>query len=316
MLYAFSGFFAGHSSHVGMFQGAACFPWLLAGLLGALETRRRRYIALAAVAGACMGLAGHFQTALYGFAAFAVVAAVSVARRRAEWRRTAVVAAAVVGLAVLLAAIAILPGLELTAQSNRASANTATSTEGILDPRALVTLIYPNFLGALSGKYVGPGDVTQYYFYSGILLVPLAFLGLKRRGERIVPAALALAAAWYACGPWLGLYRLAGLLPGFRNVRAPIHVWFVAALGLSLLAAAGLKTLLERWPRPALAAAVLIMIFCDLFYWNSAQNRLAYARGSFEEIYSRTEEILGRVAATQPPLTRSGLPTSFLPWVP
>ena len=308
MLFAFSGFFAGHSSHVGMFQGAACFPWLLAGLFGAIETRRRRYIALAAIAGGCMGLAGHFQTALYGFAAFAVVAAVSVARRRAEWLRTAVVVAAVVGLAALIAAIAILPGLELTANSTRASMNTATSTEGILDPRALVTLIYPDFLGAISGKYVGPGDVTQYYFYAGLLLLPLAFLGLKRRGERIVPAALALAAIWYACGPWLGLYRLAGLLPGFHNVRAPIHVWFVAALGLSLLAAAGMKTLVERWPRPALIASVLALTFCDLFYWNSAQNPLAYARTSFEDIYGPAEQGLGRVAATQPPLTRFWAP--------
>ena len=79
--------------------------------------------------------------------------------------------------AFLLSAVQTLPGLELTARSIRAGANYSSSTEGSLEARALPTLILPDELGAVSGRYRGPGDVTQYYFYAGILLVPLALLG-------------------------------------------------------------------------------------------------------------------------------------------
>jgi len=312
MLFAFSGFFAGHSSHVGMFQAAACFPWLLAGFFGALETRRLRYAALAAAAGGCMGLTGHFQTALYGFAALAVAAGACAARDRAQWRRIAALFAGICVVAAMIGAIVILPGLELTANSNRASMNTSASMEGVLDPRALATLIHPDFLGGISGKYTGPGDPTQYYFYGGILLLPLAFVGLRRGVGRLVPAVLLVLGIWYAAGPWLGLSRIAGLLPGFRSVRAPVHIWFVAALGLALLAGRGLERIERRWPKAAVMAAVLLFLFCDLFYWNSAENPLAYARAGFDDVYGRAEEMLGRVAASQAPLTRFQAPDKLV----
>src|SRR5450432_4230704 len=38
MFYAFSGFFAAHSSHLGSFQTAALLPWVIYALLRALET--------------------------------------------------------------------------------------------------------------------------------------------------------------------------------------------------------------------------------------------------------------------------------------
>jgi len=50
---------------------------------------------------------------------------------------------------------------------------------------------------------------------------------------------------------------------------------------------------------------VAAIFFADVWYWNSIDNPLAYARASFEELYGAHEE-MGRqqVAASQPPLTR------------
>lgn len=304
LLYALSGFFTGHSSHVGMFQGAAWLPWLLLAFLRSLEGDRLKYAALAGASAGLMGLAGHFQTTLYGLATLAIVAGLAVARKPRAWRPAIVSFAVAALIASLVAAIVILPGLELTAESIRARVDTSASRDGALDPRALGTLVYPNLFGAVEGAYTGPGDATQYYFYAGILLVPLAALGLKDRRVRVLAAVLLGLALWYALGPGAGLYRVAGLLPGFRSVRAPVHDWFVAALGMALLAGAGIEAIRSRWGNRVLMAALLFVLFADLYYWNSSANRLAYARSSFEELYGRNEAVLAQVAATQPPLTR------------
>jgi hypothetical protein len=106
-------------------------------------------------------------------------------------------------------------------------------------------------------------------------------------------------------GPAGGFYRLVTLAPGLNKFRAPIQGWFLVAFGLALLAAAGGNWLFARWRIPYLGIVVAAVFFADVWYWNSLNNPLAYARASFEELYGAHEEI-GRqqVAASQPPLTR------------
>src|SRR5262249_22444950 len=64
--YGLSGFFAGNSSHVGLFSAAAWFPWLLLAYRFAVAGAPVRFAALGGAAGGLMILAGYFQTALYG----------------------------------------------------------------------------------------------------------------------------------------------------------------------------------------------------------------------------------------------------------
>jgi hypothetical protein len=281
VFYAGGGFFAGHSSHVGIFETAALLPWLLWAALGALEEGRT--LASMLVTGAIGGLiilVGHFQTALYCFMALALV----VAARRAPWKR-ALILLLVAGLAaILLSAIQILPGLELTGQSGRAHADYHGATNAVLEPATLATLVLPNFYGAASGSYTGPPDITQFYFYAGILLVPLAIVGVVKK-PALAPLALIVPALWYAFGRRAGLYFVLTLLPGFRSVRAPVHIWFVVALGLALAAASGAAWLADRFKKPWLMIAVLLVTVADLWYWNMGDNQLAYASASFAEKY-------------------------------
>jgi hypothetical protein len=168
-----------------------------------------------------------------------------------------------------------------------------------------MTLVAPDWLGAISGNYKGPQDITQYYFYAGLFLLPLAALGAVNTRMRLPALLLIVPSVWYMLGPAGGFYRLGALLPGLYRFRAPIQGWFVVALGLALLAAAGGDWLFARWRIPYLRIIVIGILFADLWYWNSLNNPLAYARASFEELYGAHEEI-GRkqVAASQPPLTR------------
>ncbi len=244
MFYAGGGFFAGHSAHVGIFETAALLPWLLWSGLRSLDDSRA--LLLTGSIGGAVLLIGDFRSALYCFLALALL----VIARRPAWKRGAAVMTAPAVVAILLGAVQIIPALELIGQSSRTALNTA------LKLGALATLAIPNFYGAASGTYSGPPDATQFYFYAGILLVPLALVGLFR-SRTIAPLVL----------------TAAGLLLAVYSVNA----WFVAALGLALAAASGAAWLAERFQKPWLMIAVLLFSVPDLWFFNMGDNALAYA---------------------------------------
>src|SRR6202034_906894 len=135
-----------------------------------------------------------------------------------------------------------------------------------------------------SGNYQGPSDITQFYFYAGILLVPLAIVGLRDPRLRIAALLLIVPTIWYAMGQSAGLYLFIARLPGFSSIRAPVNIWFVPSLGLALLAAAGLVVILEKWPVRWAPAAILVFVCLDLIYHQSAANPIAYSRQSYDDV--------------------------------
>lgn len=305
LCYGLSGFFVGHSSHTPMLQSAAGMPWLLLLLDLALESHALRYTILGGLAAGILILAGHFQTALYSFLALGLFAVARVAFEPRRWLQILGTAFAMPVLGTLVSAIGTGPGLELTLNSIRTGLAATSHTEGVIPFAALWTLVSPDYYGLLSGNYHGPSDITQYYFYAGILLVPLAIFGLRDRRLRIASLPLIVPTIWYAMGPSAGLYRLVALLPGFSSVRSPVHVWFATSLGLALLAGAGLVALVKKWPIQWLPAAVLVFFCADLFYHQSLTNPVAYARQSYDELYGSKEDLFRQaVAASLPPLTR------------
>jgi hypothetical protein len=181
----------------------------------------------------------------------------------------------------------------------------ASRTEGVLPLQALLTLVQPNYLGALSGKYKGPEDRTQYYFYAGLLSLPLALLGLWLAYPRRFAMWLAIPTTWYSLGSAAGLYHLIAWLPGFRHVRAPVHAWFVVGFAIALLAGAGAALLRRRLRTRSVVFGLATVLFLDLFYWNSAPNRLAYSAIEFQKRYGTGQEKARTlIAARQPALTR------------
>jgi membrane protein YfhO len=307
VFYALSGWFATHFQHVGMFDTAAWLPWLLLLLDRLRRSVTLRKTALAAALGAAIILPGHFQLALYTFAFVGVWATAEAVVLR-SWRaaRGLALGLAAAGLGgALLSAVMLLPALELVSQSERSRLNALALPDiGYFHPAALLTLADPDFYGLLSGHYTGPGDSTQHYFYAGIVLVPLALLGLRDR--RVLRTALVLSVPflWYALGPIGGLYRLVARLPGFSSVELPMHGWFLVALGVALLGGAGMSVVERRvgcrWSR-----ALVVVLVLDVLAFNQLLNPLAFARQDFETLYgSALADFQAQVAAAQPTVQR------------
>jgi hypothetical protein len=293
--YAFSGFFAGHSSHAGMFQAAALFPWLL--WSGMRAVRSVRWLPAVAIVSGLLVLVGHFQTALYAFCGLALVVSGDAIQRK-ELRRPAAVLLCAALSALVLPAVTTLPGLELTAESERATSNYVHDANGTLAPEALLTLVSANQFGVWDrDKYTGPADITQFFFYQGILLIPLAVAGAITSKHRIYAFLLLIPAFWYAMGPGGGFYLLVAQLPGLRSVRAPIHDWFLVAFALGLLASAAIVALRSRIRSPWIPLTLLAVVCGDLWYCNMSHNRLAYARTTFDSLYGDREQRFAQVAA-------------------
>jgi hypothetical protein len=308
VFFAFSGLFAETSSHVGPFQAAAWFPALL--WFGRRATRSLRWLPALAIVSGLVVLTGHFQTAIYSFFALAVFLSADTFLDRGNWLRTAGALACATLAAITLPAVMILPGLELTGQSIRANTDYSHDAGATLVPGALATLVFPDHYGALEVEgYHGPQDITQFYLYMGMLLLPLAVLGCLSR-LRWHALALIVAGVWYAIGPAGGLYSVIALLPGFRNVRAPIQMWFVAALGLALLAGLGATWVQARWRRPWIPLALLVLTALDLYYWNMSRNELAFGRASFADTYGVRQDRFRSALALLPqqPLQRVHAP--------
>jgi hypothetical protein len=297
LVFSLSGYFTAHGSHIGLFQAAAYLPLVL-------YLFERRAVAGLALAGGAMSLAGHFQTALYVFTAMALWAA---ATPKAWKRGFAMLAAAAAG-SLAIAAVQVLPSAELLRHSVRAQLAAGDWTQGTLGWRGAATFVYPNAAGAFNEPYTGPGDITQHYFYAGVLLLPLAGLGLADR--RVRPCALLLVApaTLYAIRP-----GVIAELPGFSSVRAPSHAMLVATLGLALAAGAGAARL--RWKQAAPALCVLFA--ADLWWWNMQRTRLLYANGTYAEVHEPGVRWFRElVKAPLPPMQRLAAPGRWAYFLP
>jgi hypothetical protein len=310
MFYGLSGYFAAHSQHVGIFDTAAWLPWLLLVLEALVERLTVRRMALAALVGAALALPGHFQTALYAFSGAAVWAALNAtwSRSLGQARGYALGLATVGVWGALLAAVMILPALELTAESVRRQLDPESIEIGFFHPSSLLTLVLPDYYGLLSGKYIGPGDSTQHYFYAGVLLVPMVLVGLANRWALKTALFLGLPFLWYAVGPSGGLFRLVARLPGFSSVELPMHGWFLPALGLALLGGAGFESVasfLARAQRSRVTSLLIGVLFVDVFVVNQLLDPLAYARQSFDQLYGAPQRLFEmQLQAAQPPVER------------
>jgi len=277
MFYAWGGFFAAHSSQLGMFEAAALLPWLL----WASRLELRSWLWTGIFAGLII-LAGNFDAALYCFLALAFFMLVS-----RSWKQAGILSVATPVIGFCLSAVVLLPWIDIS----KYAAHHVTSPAAYLRPIHLAAVMSADYFGLISGDYRGPEELRQFYLYGGLLLLPLAIAGLLRKLQMTSILALIVPGLWYALGPSAGFSRVLHMLPLFRDAHAPIEIWFVPALGFALAAGSGAAWASEKMGQKRLPFILMVIIAADLWHFNMYKSPLIYASSiSFEDLYGKRQQ--------------------------
>ena len=288
LVFSLSGFLIVHAVHPVFVEEVAWLP-LIAFLFH--RAMRRRSIGYAAGAGLLFGhavLAGAPQISLYiGFFLelfflflFAIEAREGGLRRAAG---TIPLVAVTFLIAIGIAAIQLLPTLELIPQSDRAIFTFAAAQQYRLQWSQLLSAIVPKFMGADGARettFWGSTDYGAYWetcFYMGIpaLLAIAASLSLIRRNRYVAfGAGVIVLALLLAVGDQFFLHGFFfRFVPGFSRFRGPARVVLFATLCGATLAGFGARALLDlaaRAPRKlelGVAVAVAIVAIVCTAIW-------------------------------------------------
>lgn len=295
-----SGFLIGQIGHTNILHTAALLPWLLWAIDGHGQTGKRRRGVLLAVIVAVQVFAGHQQTLVY---ALLVAAAYALVMWRASFQsfslslwerggeracdsraqvppptppkgrgisqpRTAYLQSLIfIASGLLLAAVQILPTVELLHNSMRAEASYDFFTSFSLPRRFLWTFFAPYVMGGGDGQlfrapYVGPAFYAEYVGYVGLATIALAGLAFVfKRDARtkfwgaIVLVGLALALGRYA--PF-GFYRTVYAVPLLNLFRVPARHLMEVEFALAVLAGRGLTAIIAARDRKRIRNWTLI----------------------------------------------------------
>lgn len=270
LVWQWSGFLIGQIGHTNILHTAALLPWLLWAIDGyGADGKRTRGLLLAGLV-ALQVFAGHQQTlsyALFVSAAYALVrwrASRSSTPARPAYLWSLVLIAA--GLA--LAAVQILPTLELLRNSLRADASYDFFTSFSLPPRLLWTFFAPYVMGGGDGRlfrapYVGPAFYGEYVGYVGVAAIALASLALVLKRDVVTKfwTVLVVICFLLALGRYapFHFYRLIYLVPVLNLFRVPARHLMEVEFALAVLAGRGLTAVCEARDREKTLRQVLIV---------------------------------------------------------
>lgn len=260
LVYALSGFMIVRAIHPGFVEQAAWLPWIIFGLQRAIQRRSLRYTSITGLLAGHSILAGAPQISLYTFvlmgcySAFLLLTETQSTSLR-QRLATAWIPATVVAVAMGVAAIQLLPTLELAPLSERDALDFHAAQVGRLAWSQLITVVIPKFFGvhdAHGNAFWGPGGYGSYWetcFYWGVPAFLTAAVGAtlaRRHGLARFLVGIVVVSFLLALGDQLPFHKLFfGFVPGFSTFRAPARILLLATFAVALLSAMGLRTLAE-----------------------------------------------------------------------
>lgn len=263
--YALSGYLMSHLRHPNVVHTAAWIPFVFFAIDRIRETPTRRRIAALAAAIAMTILAGHPQTLAYlGGAAIAYAARESATAPRRRGRILGATALSMV-LACALAAILVVPMLDLSARSFRAVGGVEDALVPKFAAKELTySLVSPIFRGGASSREAQGILTDAFVGFTGFALALFALLKGGRR-ERFL-GFLALAGVILALGDANSLHKLGIEIPGFDMFRVSSRHLAISHLAISALAGFGISRLPKT---PARIAAALVVLEVAGFAFSS-----------------------------------------------
>jgi hypothetical protein len=269
-----SAFLVAQVGHTNIVHTAALLPWLFWAIDGYGQTgdRRRGFVVAIVVALQCF--AGHQQTFVY---ALLVAAAYAVVLWRSTGARAYLWSLLLIASGLALAAVQILPTLELLRYSLRSNATYDFFSSFSIPRRFVLTFVAPYLMGGGDGNlfrapYVGPSFYAEYVGYVGLATLALGLIALLfKRDARtifwaaIVPIGIVLALGRYA--PF-NFYKLIYAVPVLNLFRVPARHLMEVEFALAILAGRGLTALQDapdrarslRWV--AIGGAIIFVLTC------------------------------------------------------
>ena len=252
-IWQFSAFLVEQVGHTNVLQTAAMLPWLLWAVEGyvANGARGRGRGLLLATLVAVQVFAGHQQTCAYALlltGAYAIV----IVRESKSSRSAYLRPLAMLALGLLLAAVQILPTIELLRNSLRASASYDFFSSFSMPPSFALTLFAPYLFGGGNGllfraPYVGPTFFGEYVAYVGLLTIMLSLVAivLKRDVRTKFWAIVFVVCLLLAFGRFLPfrLYAVVYYLPVLNLFRVPARHLMEVEFALAVLAGRGITVL-------------------------------------------------------------------------
>jgi len=245
-----SAFLVAQIGHTNIAQTAAVLPWLFWAVESYGETGERRRGALLASIVALQCFAGHQQAFAYSLmvaAAYALVMWRIRGARNYLWSLLLIVA----GLA--LAAVQVIPTLELLRFSLRSAASYDFFTSFSMPRRFLTTFFAPYVVGGGDGNlfrapYVGPSFYAEYVGYVGLITLALALVALilKRDGRTLFWMIVAVVGVMLALGRYapFDFNRLIYAVPVLNLFRVPARHLMEVEFALAVLAGRGLTVMM------------------------------------------------------------------------
>jgi hypothetical protein len=257
IIYGMSGFMMAHLGHTSMIHTAAWMPLLI----WTLEKLRHKsnffWLVTGVCAVACSFLAGHPQIFVYSIGlstAYALILGWLAPIGRRKYYRLYL---AVLLLGLALAAIQLIPTIELANLSKRSSITIEEFFTFSLPLYQTIQLIFPYLFGThhpspyslYKPPYLGEWNLTELVGYIGLLPLMLGAIGLLSNSNKSVKLfwlSVGLFTLLLTLGNATPLGQLMYYLPAYNKFRAPARHFVEVALAVSVLAGLGIATLQKQ----------------------------------------------------------------------
>ncbi len=300
IVYQLGGFFASQAQHLGVICGGAWLPLAWLAVLELKDRINRRWVAILALALAMAILAGLPSLAAGIFASTWVLTAGVILSHGAGLRTGLAVARASLA-ALLLAAVQLLPTIELNFHSIAQYRAEWRPTGGGIPIQALVSMVAPNHYGIFDlSTYRGPWEPTFMYLYcslGGLALALAALFSWRRPETRLFgPLTLLFSLAMLGDQTPIGRWGYQALPAAVRAAVQPEFLMPNFILGIAVLCGLGAAQMLKRKP---LAWAAVAVIAADLILVGSGRPMnsvpLAVEPGVTRNAFEGSEELLARL---------------------
>ena len=310
--FCFSGYLLSNLKHTSIANAACWLPLALTLLERAVARKHCRFLLCFGIVFGLQHLSGNAQTAYYSGVLYLFYfpfrlfnnqrdipagsrkpsltsSVLSLFRNRLTW-----LFAGVLILGSLLAAIQLIPTYEMVSLSQRSGGVTFQYASSYpYDPRDFWTFFYPYVNGDIGNlTYSGKGIFWEDYGYVGAVTLLLALsapLRWWRNWHVRFFSVSAVVSYLLVLGPATPVYRFVfDYVPGMNYFRFPTRLLFITDGSLAVLAALGLtrfaQQFLDRAPKsetpsllrhrrsPLVQAVFLLVVICDLLYFQLRQN--------------------------------------------